>query len=350
MTTDPNHPDTPPTAPDPMSDGEPMGASDRVESLPDAEPLPRRVPPPTIAGPPPPYGHTVDPLAGEHVNCSHDSMGQDPLKAMICSPMRVGPAPVGVDIYSGESAPLSPPRCEKHAEGCTRTPVRGMPTCWQHTPPAYRPRVLDVSAPAPGPEDRVDRQERRRILDRLDVDPWRLPIDGLLEYDPVHDEWRVELYTKAGVGGPLSRVIVRRYAGRRRYARGGPVDLTSYLAGGRLSAGDGRITGVADRVMFYPTPEEIEQDRRIYEAIDAARTARDYLDDRRMRVATRPRDWPHRVDESGQVVSFKTGDTYQAAEMFGAAAEVAVRLQDDGAVPAAALLARLEVGRRGHRA
>lgn len=57
--------------------------------------------------------------------------------------------------------------------------------------------------------------ERSRILALIDADPWRVPADGLLEYDPVHDEWRVELlrWPSDGTGGTI---IVRRHAGRRQ--------------------------------------------------------------------------------------------------------------------------------------
>lgn len=72
----------------------------------------------------------------------------------------------------------------------------------------------------------IDKHTRALILERLDVDPWRVPANGLLEYDETHDEWRVELYTKAGVGGPVSRVIVRKYAGRRTPAW---TDLSPYI-------------------------------------------------------------------------------------------------------------------------
>lgn len=77
------------------------------------------------------------------------------------------------------------------------------------------------------------RQARAEILGRLDIDPWRVPADGLLEYDPVHDEWRVELLAAGDdyCAGPPRTVIVRRYAGRKRWARPprGVVDLSPYI-------------------------------------------------------------------------------------------------------------------------
>lgn len=72
-----------------------------------------------------------------------------------------------------------------------------------------------------------DRLEgRARILDRLDVDPWRLPADGLLEYDPVHDEWRIEVW-RDHLDQGAGRLILRRYAGRRNPW----ADLSPYIAG-----------------------------------------------------------------------------------------------------------------------
>jgi len=98
----------------------------------------------------------------------------------------------------------------------------------------------DKRGPATFAEDGVrDDPDRRQILDTLDVEAWRVPSDGLLEYDPVHDEWRVEVYTKIGVGGPLSRVIVRR----RADSRPSWVDLSPYIA---------RRGG--DRLWFNPGP------------------------------------------------------------------------------------------------
>lgn len=51
---------------------------------------------------------------------------------------------------------------------------------------------------------------RLGVLGRLGVDRSRVPDGGLLEYDRVHGEWRVELVAADGVG----RVIVRRRARR----------------------------------------------------------------------------------------------------------------------------------------
>lgn len=64
---------------------------------------------------------------------------------------------------------------------------------------------------------------RTSVLARLDVPPWRVPADGLLEYDHQHDEWRVEVHT---TGHPRRRVIIRRYAGRRTWGMIAPE--TSY--------------------------------------------------------------------------------------------------------------------------
>lgn len=100
---------------------------------------------------------------------------------------------------------------------------------------------------------------RWQILERLDVARWRVPANGLLEYDVVHDEWRVELTRRDG-----RSVIVRRRAGRR------PVDLTAYLAGD--------TSGV--RVSWVPGG-----------FADPAAPTLAELGYPPMAVATRPRDW-----------------------------------------------------------
>ncbi len=55
-------------------------------------------------------------------------------------------------------------------------------------------------------------EERHATLNLIGVEHWRVPDGGLLEYDPVHDEWRVEVWRIPGPG----TVIIRRYAGRKR--------------------------------------------------------------------------------------------------------------------------------------
>lgn len=74
-----------------------------------------------------------------------------------------------------------------------------------------------------------ERENRRRILDRIGVGAWLRPDDGLLEYDEVHDEWRVEVFT----GWQRERThIIRRYAGRHRPKaprRRQWIDLSRYL-------------------------------------------------------------------------------------------------------------------------
>lgn len=80
----------------------------------------------------------------------------------------------------------------------------------------------------------MDHATRRAVLERLDVQPWRVPAEGLLEYDPAHHEWRVELLKgDAWSPGGTQRVIVRRYAGRRSTWS----DLSPYIVGGDQPGG-----------------------------------------------------------------------------------------------------------------
>lgn len=73
-------------------------------------------------------------------------------------------------------------------------------------------------------------------LGRLDVEPWRFPSWGVLEYDQVHDEWRVELWRDHN-DQAAGTVIIRRYAGRRTQDHPsrppvGFISLNRYLQGG----------------------------------------------------------------------------------------------------------------------
>lgn len=148
------------------------------------------------------------------------------------------PASVGVDLYPATPWPPAPTAAEFIGKlpGGTDVliiddpvPPGGGPAGydWQrqvekHTAGWWRTFREEQAA-------RLDQQARAEILGRLDVDPWRVPTDGLLAYDPVHDEWRVELFA----GDDRDRtVIVRRYAGRKTWRRPPPgvIDLSPYIA------------------------------------------------------------------------------------------------------------------------
>jgi hypothetical protein len=247
MTTHETHHTTGPQ-PDPMSDGAPMGASRAGDTR---------------------HGPGIDPV---------EPATQYARGGLIEGPSTwVGPDPGGCEYIVP-----AVPRCKKHAE---------------HLSPGMQ-ALREAN-------DRI--VERRRILDQLDVDPWRVPADGLLEYDPVHKEWRVEVW-RDPLGAQLDRgrIILRRYAGRRRRW----VDLSPYLKG------DG-----STRVWFGPPVDKMD-----------APTMRDlgYGQDPRMPIATRPRDWAHRPAEDGPVVSVKTSETYAVGEQLAArrlAAQMGVALE-----------------------
>lgn len=260
MTTHETHDNTGPQ-PDPMSDGEPMGASDRPDTQ---EGAPMAVGG-LIRGP----GTWADP---------------DPGGCEYIVPLR--------------------PRCKNHAEGCTHTPIRGLDVCPQHLSPGLR-ALREAN-------DRLV-EHKRTILDRLDVDPWRVPGDGLLEYDEVHDEWRVELY-RVHRNPEAGRIIVRRYAGRRAAAALGDrsrfTSLNQYLVGGDEPG--------APRVMIGPPggdepgwgpPASAAYWARWRRVADAYRKASPPAYDRGRHL----HHWPVKVDRDDQVDAMR----YAASAMEG---------------------------------
>lgn len=320
MTTDPRHTGPAPQT-DPMSEPMPMGADGQIAVAADPalpgraqafridgerlqhvgeiiESLPQRVPPAPVEGTPPPYGHDAHPFT-------------------TFDPTAAGGGWAGVDVYP-PAAPATPyarggliedpgtwaepdpggceyivparPRCKKHAEGCTRTPIRGLDVCQQHLSPGLQ-ALREAN-------DRI--VERQRVLELVDVDPWRVPADGLLEYDPVHDEWRVEVW-RDPLGAQLDRgrIILRRYAGRRAAAaldepaRGRFISMNRYLVGGDAPG--------APRVFFGPPggddPGHAAYVARWRRVAEAYRKARRPAYDRGRHL----HNWPTKPDRDDQV-------------------------------------------------